>query len=117
MNKYELMIILDPKASDDANEKLTKKIEKIITSAKAEEVETQVIGKKRLAYEIKKNKEGYYVVLTFKANTDVIKEIERKVKLEDEIVRYLLIKTEVDTAQAVKTKKVTKKKEKEEEGK
>ncbi len=109
-------MILDPKAKEDVNEKLTKKIEKIINSAKGEEVETQVIGKKHLSYEIKKNKEGYYVVFTFKAEGDVVREIEHKVKLEDEIMRYLLIKTDIDV-KTVKVKKATKKKEKEEEGK
>ena len=64
MNKYESVVIIDPAVEEDKVKELTQKLTEIINNdGKVEQVEE--LGKKKLAYEVKKNKEGYYVVINF----------------------------------------------------
>ena len=70
MNKYESVIIINPNLEEEAIKALIEKISNLInTDGKVSSVEE--VGKKKLAYEIKKNKEGFYVVFKFEANQRV----------------------------------------------
>ena len=76
MNKYESIIIINPNCTDEAIKALESKFTGLINeNGKIESVEK--IGKKRLAYEIKKNREGYYILFNFEAKPDSIAELER----------------------------------------
>ena len=69
MNKYESIIIINPNCTDEAIKALESKFTGLINeNGKIESVEK--IGKKRLAYEIKKNREGYYILFNFEAKPD-----------------------------------------------
>ena len=71
MNKYESVIIINPNLEEEAIKALIEKISNLInTDGKVSSVEE--VGKKKLAYEIKKNKEGFYVVFKFEANPELI---------------------------------------------
>ena len=59
---------------------------------KVEKVEE--LGKKRLAYEVKKNKEGYYVVINFEANPELISELERNYRIMDEVIKFITVRAE-----------------------
>lgn len=52
------------------------------------------LGKKRLAYEVKKNKEGYYVVINFEANPELISELERNYRIMDEVIKFITVRAE-----------------------
>ena len=60
---------------------------------KVEKVEE--LGKRKLAYEIKKNKEAYYVVINFESNPAAIAELERNYRIDDQIIKFIVIKEEV----------------------
>ena len=76
MNKYESIIIVNPNVDEAGLKALEEKFTGLINeNGKVESVEN--IGKKKLAYEIKKNKEGFYVVFKFEANPELITELER----------------------------------------
>ena len=76
MNKYESVIIINPSVDEEGMKTLIQKFTDIINNeGKVESVDE--IGKKRLAYEIKKNKEGYYVIFNFEAKPELIAELER----------------------------------------
>ncbi|MCL2341762.1 MAG: 30S ribosomal protein S6 [Firmicutes bacterium] len=91
MNKYESVVIINPNLEDEAMKALIAKFSKLIDSdGKVDSVEE--LGKKKLAYEIKKNKEGYYVVFKFEANPDLIAELERQYRIADEIIKFIVIK-------------------------
>ena len=94
MKKYELVFILDPKLDAQAQKKETGEIEKLITSFKGKIEKKEVWGKKTLAYPIKKLTEGIYVKFDLNFPPENIKEWEKKIKLEEKIIRYLLIKVE-----------------------
>ena len=81
MNKYESVVIIDPAVEDIIN-----------NDGKVEKVED--LGKKKLAYEVKKNKEGYYVVINFDANPNLISELERNYRIMDEVIKFITIKAE-----------------------
>ena len=93
MNKYESVIIISPVVEEEGIKNLITKFSDLInTEGKVESVEE--MGKRKLAYEVKKNKEGYYVVINFEANPDLIAELERNYRIMDEVIKFITIKAE-----------------------
>ena len=93
MNKYESVVIINPNLEDEAVKALITKFSDLInTDGKVDTVEE--LGKKKLAYEIKKNNEGYYVMLKFEANPNLITELERNYRILDEVIKFIVVKEE-----------------------
>ena len=93
MNKYESVIIINPNVDEEGMKTLIQKFTNLInTDGKLEKAEE--LGKRKLAYEINKNKEGYYVVFYFEANTSLIAELERNYRITDEVIKFMTIKVE-----------------------
>ena len=91
MNKYESVIIINPNVEEEKVKSLIEKFTTLINNdGKLEKVEE--IGKKKLAYEIGKNKEGNYVVFDFEANPSLIVELERNYRITDEVIKFIVIK-------------------------
>ena len=91
MNKYESVVIINPNVEETALKALIEKFQTLInTDGKVEQVNE--LGKKKLAYEVKKNKEGYYVVYDFEANPNLIAELERKYRITDEVIKFIVVK-------------------------
>ena len=93
MNKYESVIIINPNLEEEAIKALIEKFSKLISSD-GNVVSIDEIGNKKLAYEIKKNKEGYYVVIKFEANPNLISELERVYRITDEVIKFIVVKEE-----------------------
>ena len=93
MNKYESIIIINPSVDEEGMKTLIQKFTDIINNeGKVESVDE--LGKKRLAYEIKKNKEGYYVIFNFEAKPELIAELERNYRITDEVLKFIVVKVE-----------------------
>lgn len=91
MNKYESVVIINPNVEETALKALIERFQALInTDGKVEQVNE--LGKKKLAYEIKKNKEGYYVVYDFEANPNLIAELERNYRITDEVIKFIVVK-------------------------
>ncbi len=91
MNKYESVVIINPNVEENAMKELIERFQTLInTDGKVEQVNE--LGKKKLAYEVKKNKEGYYVVYDFEANPSLIAELERNYRITDEVIKFIVIK-------------------------
>ena len=91
MNKYESVVIINPNVEENAMKDLIEGFQTLInTDGKVEQVNE--LGKKKLAYEVKKNKEGYYVVYDFEANPSLITELERNYRITDEVIKFIVIK-------------------------
>ncbi len=91
MNKYESVVIINPNVEETALKALIERFSTLInTDGKVEQVNE--LGKKRLAYEIKKNKEGYYVVYDFEAKPSLIAELERNYRITDEVIKFIVVK-------------------------
>lgn len=93
MNKYESVIIINPSLDDEKVKNLIEKFSGLINKhGKVEKVDT--LGKKKLAYEIKKNKEGIYAVIYFEAEPTLITELERNYRITDEVIKFIVIRVE-----------------------
>lgn len=93
MNKYESVVIINPNLEAESVKALIEKISGLINSnGTVNSVEE--LGKKRLAYEIKKLNEGYYVVVKFEAKPELITELERVYRITDEVMKFIVVKEE-----------------------
>lgn len=93
MNKYESVVIINPNLEAEKIKALISKFSDLInTDGKVNSVEE--LGAKKLAYEIKKQTEGYYVVIKFEANPELITELERNYRITDEVIKFIVIKEE-----------------------
>ena len=93
MNKYESVVIIDPRVDEEGLKSLETKFTGLINeNGKVEEVKN--MGLKKLAYEINKNKEAHYLLFTFEANPDSIKELERIYRITDEVIKFIVVRKE-----------------------
>lgn len=93
MNKYESVVIVNPNLEEESIKNLIKKFSDLInTDGKVISVEE--MGKRKLAYEIKKQKEGFYIVLKFEAKPELIAELERNYRITDEVMKFIVVKEE-----------------------
>ncbi len=92
MNKYEIMFIVKTTSGKDKAKEVIENMKKIITTGKGKVVDTREMGERKLAYPIKKETNGYYVVLTIEANAEVVKEFDRRASIDEAIIRHLIIK-------------------------
>ena len=91
MNKYETVFIINPSVEEAGVKELTQKFSDLINSdGKVESVEE--LGTKKLAYEIRKNSEGIYVLINFEANPALIKELERVYRITDEVIKFIVVR-------------------------
>ena len=91
MNKYESVIIINPNLDEAAVKSLQDKFTGLINkNGKVESVEE--MGKKKLAYEIKKNTEGIYTVFHFEAKPELIAELERVYRITDDVLKFIVVK-------------------------
>ena len=90
MTNYEVMFILDPALEDETKDATVETVKSII--AKEGEVgDVDVWGMRKLAYPIQKKNEGYYVVIEFKAHHTFPKELDRRLKISDNVMRHLIV--------------------------
>lgn len=93
MNKYESVIILSASATEEATVAFGEKMKELI-SANGELTNVEEWGKKTLAYEIKKQKEGYYILFTFTAKPSFIVELDRVLRLDEIVLKHMVINIE-----------------------
>ena len=94
MNKYELALVVSAKIEDDARTATVEKAKEYITRAGGTVTEVEEWGKKRLAYEVQKMREGFYYFIQFEADATFPAEVERHVRIMDNVMRYLVVKKE-----------------------
>lgn len=91
MNKYESTIIINPSLDEQGVKDLVKKFEDLLNNlGKVENVD--IMGKRRLAYEINKQREAIYVVYRFEAEPDSIVELERNYRITDNVMKFITIR-------------------------
>ncbi|MDP3049319.1 MAG: 30S ribosomal protein S6 [Thermodesulfovibrionales bacterium] len=100
MNIYENIVILNASLGDEEIETASGKIKDLITNSGGEILNTDVWGRRKLAYEIKKQKKGFYLLLVFKSPSAAIKKLEDYYKVFDPVVKYMIIKLEKKQAEA-----------------
>ena len=91
MRDYEVLFILPPQVEDEAQDAVIKRFSDVIMGGGGEVVNIDKWGKRRLAYEIKDLNEGIYVLMNYKAPKETSQELDRLMKISDDIVRHLIV--------------------------
>ena len=92
MNKYELALVVNAKVEDDVRTATVEKAKEYIARYGGTVTEVEDWGKKRLAYEIQKMKEAFYYFIRFDAESTAPAEIESRIRIMDNVIRYLIVK-------------------------
>jgi small subunit ribosomal protein S6 len=101
---YEVVFIINPEAGDDEVMRLNEGVQKIITSQGGSITKTEIMGRRQLAYEINHKKDGTYVLLEVEGSGAEIAELERRMRVNDQILRYMTIRVDEDRRRADKLK-------------
>ena len=94
MNKYELTVVVNAKIEDDVRVATVEKVKEYVARYGGTVTNVDEWGKKRLAYEIQKMKEGFYYFIQFEADATAPAEIERHVRIMEIVIRYLCVRQE-----------------------
>lgn len=94
MNKYELTVVVNAKIEDDVRVATVEKVKEYVARYGGTVTNVDEWGKKRLAYEIQKMKEGFYYFIHFESETTTPAEIEQRIRIMDGVIRYLCVKQE-----------------------
>lgn len=109
MNTYETTFIISPETPQEKIDTLIEKIKKFISDRNGQLILLENEGVKKLAYEIKKQKEGNYIFIEYTASGEVVKEIENLFKLNESVLRYLTVVKKAPCKQKIKKTKKSKK--------
>jgi small subunit ribosomal protein S6 len=101
MNFYENILIFDPNLDDKAVENEVERVKNMVIKKGGDVLKSENWGHKKLAYELKKQKKGVYILLLFKAPSPVIAELERFYKAFDSLLKFLVIKLKKKETEAV----------------
>ena len=92
MNKYEIALVVSTRIDDDERTAVLEKVKSYIERYEGGAIAVDDQGKKRMAYEIQDMKEGYYYFIQFNAEGSAIHEIEQRMRIMDNVIRYLCVK-------------------------
>ena len=92
MTNYEIMFIVKPDLDEAAIKKEAENLKKVLTDRKCKINEEKAMGQKELAYEMNKYKNGYYFLYVVEANSEAISEFDRLARLNENILRHLIIR-------------------------
>lgn len=105
MRVYESAILINAALDDEAIKNLIERIKETITTNGGEILEIDDWGRKRLAYQVKKSKIGYYVIFRFNSQPDIVPKLERYYQLDETILRYLTISLSKDALEQIEIDK------------
>ena len=94
LRDYELVVIINPEVADEGIETLVSRISKYVTDNGGTVASVDKWGKKRLAYPLKRFKEGFYFLARFKIQPNFIKELEASLRISEEVLRHLVTNVE-----------------------
>ena len=96
MNKYELAVVVSAKIEDDERAQVIEKVKALVERFGGKISDVDEWGKKRLAYEIQKMREGFYYFIQFDANAEAPAQIEASVRIMESVLRYLCVRQDAE---------------------
>jgi small subunit ribosomal protein S6 len=111
MRNYEIVFIVRPDVPDDDVQKLIAQMESVVVSAGGKVEKVEKMGRRRLAYRVSKQREGFYVLFYVQGTGDTVKEFERRLKVSDTVIKYLTVCTDETLQRADKFKALRAKQE------
>lgn len=94
MRKYEIMYIIRPNMDDEARQALVERFNNVLKENGAEITNVTDWGKRRLAYEIEKYRDGYYMIVNVTAEPQAVQEFDRLARISEDIIRHIVVKEE-----------------------
>ncbi|MDH3802297.1 MAG: 30S ribosomal protein S6, partial [Deltaproteobacteria bacterium] len=92
MRQYETLFIVNPDSSEEDLKAVATKIKGVVSGMNGIVTSYDEQGKKKLAYSVKKQNKGYYVLMDYVGSADIVSEIERNMRLDDRVLKYLTVK-------------------------
>ena len=107
MNRtYELMFIVRPDMADEDLEKLVSTLESTVTSASGTVKNVERMGKRRLAYVVRKFREGIYVLMTIEGAGAVVHELERRLRVTEQVIKFITVRVDEEHKRLEKIKQL-----------
>ncbi len=94
MTKYEIMFIISTQLTDEEKKANVEKVEQILAHSGAQEISTEIMGERKLAYPIKKKENGYYALTKFVMDGTKLVEVENKLNINEALLKYMIVKDE-----------------------
>lgn len=96
MRAYELVFILQPNLEEEALEGAITSFQQVVLTNGGQVIRTERMGRRRLAYPIRRYREGHYVLMHLNLENATLRELERRLKLSEDVIRYLLVRLDED---------------------
>jgi small subunit ribosomal protein S6 len=106
MRKYEVMFIVRPDIIDEDLDKLVANLETNVTTAGGHVAHVERMGKRRLAYVVRKFQDGHYILLQVEGPGSAIKEIERRLRVTEQVIKFITVRTDEEEQRLDKVKKL-----------
>jgi len=105
MRIYEVLFIIRPDATEEEIDPLIEMLSSVITGAGGSVDKVDKWGKRRLAYRVQKQREGYYVLIQFQAGPTTVKELERRLRVTDAVIKFLTVRIDLTLKRLEKRRK------------
>ena len=109
--EYEIMMILQADQPEEEREKFTQQVTEWVTAAGGTVAKADPLGTRRLAYRIGQNRDGFYVLFHLQGEGDFVKQVERRLKVADPVVKFLTVRVDLELKKLEKMKKLREKRE------
>ena len=111
MRKYEIIFIIRPDATEEDIAKLITQFEGVATGAGGKIERVEKMGRRRLAYRVKRQREGFYVLFVLEGSGDTVHELERRFKVTDTVIKFLTVRTDEELKRTERLKAIRAKQE------
>ena len=111
MRKYEIIFIIRPDATEEDIAKLIAQFEGVVTGEGGKIERVEKMGRRRLAYRVKRHREGFYVLFVLEGSGDTVRELERRFKVTDTIIKFLTVRTDEELKRTERLKAIRAKQE------
>jgi len=111
MRNYEIIFIVRPDVTEEDVDKLIAQMEAVVAGTGGQLEKVEKLGRRRLAYRVRKQREGFYVLFRLQGSGDTVKEFERRLKVIDTVIKYLSVRIDEDLERAEKFKALRAKQE------
>lgn len=105
MHKYEVMFIIRPDTPEDEVERLVTQMEGFVTGAGGKMEKIDKLGRRRLAYRVERQREGFYVLFVFEGLQAAVSELERRMRVTDAVIKFLTVRIDEEQKRGAKLAK------------
>jgi small subunit ribosomal protein S6 len=110
MRRYEIMFILDPSLPEEEIDQLNREVEALVRKGGGEVDSVEKMGRRKLAYEVDRRGDGFYVLFTVSADGAIVREVERRFRVLDQVMRYLTVRVDLEEKRLEKLKQARQRK-------